>query len=67
MQMKYENVIIQRKGHVATVRLNRPEKLNILSTELMREIIPVADVFSEDEATRAGFRPRRIVQGRSFI
>jgi enoyl-CoA hydratase/carnithine racemase len=50
--MEYKNLIIQRKGHVTTVRLNRPEKLNTLSRDLMGEIDDLANSFHEDEKTR---------------
>ena len=34
-----ENIIVERKGRVALVRLNRPKALNALNSDLMNEII----------------------------
>lgn len=36
--MDYQTVIIERKDHIGSLTLNRPEKLNILNTQLAREI-----------------------------
>lgn len=44
---------IEREGHVATVTLNRPEKLNALSLDLMEEIEAAADAFHKDTDIRA--------------
>lgn len=50
--MSYELVTIERNNHIATVSLNRPEKLNALSLDLMEELVQVADEFQEDTDTR---------------
>ena len=50
--MAYENLTIEKDGHVATVTLNRPDKLNALSVKLMEELCDVADSFQEDYETR---------------
>ena len=50
--MKYHHIKIEKNGHVATVRLNRPEHLNALSAEMMEEIIRVSKGFRYDEETR---------------
>ena len=50
--MEYKNILIERDGHIATVRFNRPEKLNTLSIEMMHEIDDLARSFEEDEDTR---------------
>jgi len=36
--MSYKYITIERKEHIAVVTLNRPEKLNALSFDLMKEI-----------------------------
>jgi enoyl-CoA hydratase len=36
--MDYENVIVETSGPVATIMLNRPDKLNALSAELLRDL-----------------------------
>jgi len=51
--MDYKNLIVERDGLVATVTLNRPEKLNVLSVDLMEEIIGMANEFHDDVETRA--------------
>lgn len=50
--MAYEFLTIEKEGHVATVTLNRPEKLNALSVKLMQELCDVADAFQQDIETR---------------
>ena len=50
--MDYENLVVERRDRVAVVTLNRPDKLNALSTDLMREIENVTEEFQEDVETR---------------
>ena len=50
--MSYQFLSVEKEGHVATVTLNRPEKLNALSVDLMQEICDVADSFLHDVETR---------------
>lgn len=50
--MTYKHLVVDRKKHIAVVTLNRPEKLNALSIDLMKEIESVADEFQEDTDTR---------------
>jgi len=52
MKINYKYLKIEKAGHVATVTLNRPEKLNTLSADLMQEIIDASRGFHEDEETR---------------
>jgi enoyl-CoA hydratase len=50
--MGYEHLEIERDGHVAVLWLNRPEKLNAMSTDIWEDI-PVAMAEIEgDDATR---------------
>lgn len=51
--MEYRCLTIERDGPVATITLNRPEKLNALSLSLLEELEQAALAFREDEATRA--------------
>lgn len=51
--MSYKNLRVEKDGLIATVTLDRPEKLNALSVELMQEICDVADSFLHDYETRA--------------
>lgn len=50
--MSYQYLRIAKQGHVATVTLNRPEKLNALSLDLMEEIEAAATAFRDDFETR---------------
>lgn len=51
--MAYKHLTIERKNHIAVVSLNRPEKLNALSIDLMKEIERVTEEFQEDTETRS--------------
>ncbi len=51
--MEYKNLIIEkREDHIAIVTLNRPAKLNALSTPLMSDIEHVTEEFHSDTETR---------------
>lgn len=50
--MSYKNLVVTKDGPVATVTLNRPDKLNALSVELMDEIRACAEKFRDDVETR---------------
>ena len=45
--MAYETLIVELEDHVATIRLNRPDALNALNTQLMREL---GDALTEMDA-----------------
>lgn len=47
--MDYENLILERHGPVAVVKLNRPEALNALSPDLTRELSDALDALEADE------------------
>ena len=38
VRMEFSNIILEKKGKVATITLNRPQSLNGLSNELIGEI-----------------------------
>jgi enoyl-CoA hydratase len=46
------SVLIEREEPIAVVRLNRPEQLNALSSELMRELVGALENLDSDEAVR---------------
>jgi enoyl-CoA hydratase/carnithine racemase len=50
--MNYENLLLERRGRIAIVSLNRPDRLNALSVDLMRDIERVSEEFREDLETR---------------
>jgi enoyl-CoA hydratase len=48
--MAYQHLEIERDGHVATLWLNRPDKLNALSEDMWRDIpLAVADLDADDQ------------------
>jgi enoyl-CoA hydratase len=50
--MNYENLLVERHGHIAVVKLNRPDRLNALGIDLMQDIERVTEEFREDLETR---------------
>jgi enoyl-CoA hydratase len=46
------SVTVERDEPIAVVRLNRPEQLNALSSELMRELVGALENLDADEAVR---------------
>ena len=46
--MNYENIIVETRGKVGLITLNRPKALNALSPELMRELSKAVDIFEAD-------------------
>jgi 2-(1,2-epoxy-1,2-dihydrophenyl)acetyl-CoA isomerase len=51
--MSYQQVIIERSGAVATLRMNNPEKLNALSDVMTTELKQAVRELTEDEGVRA--------------
>jgi len=47
--MVYQNIIVETRGKVGVVTLNRPQTLNALSPELMRELAAALDAFESDD------------------
>ncbi len=50
--MAYKTIIYEKAGHVATITLNRPEKLNALSPELIGELYDALQSADDDESVR---------------
>jgi len=48
--MAYENILVETKGRVGIIRLNRPQALNALSTKLKAEFSAAIDAFEADDA-----------------
>jgi enoyl-CoA hydratase len=47
--MSYENILVETRGRVGLVTLNRPKALNALSPELMDELTQALDAFEADD------------------
>jgi len=50
--MDFETIIFKKEGHIATITLNRPEKLNALSDQMIKELIWVCERINEDSELR---------------
>jgi enoyl-CoA hydratase len=48
MPMSHENIIVETRGRVGLIRLNRPPALNALNRALMRELGQALDAFEAD-------------------
>lgn len=51
--MAYENILVETRGHVGLITLNRPQALNALSTGLVTDLGHALDSFEADEGVRA--------------
>lgn len=51
--MSYANILVEIRGPVALVTLNRPKAFNALSNDLMDELTQALDALEADEAIRA--------------
>ena len=50
--MSYETIIVETRGHVGLIRLNRPQALNALNSALIRELSQAVDAFETDSDIR---------------
>ncbi len=48
--LNYENILIEKRGEVAIITLNRPKALNALSPDLMREVSLAVDELERDSS-----------------
>jgi enoyl-CoA hydratase/carnithine racemase len=48
----YEDLLLEKKDHIATVTLNQPQKLNALSRAMTRSIAQVCEDLAQDDDTR---------------
>jgi enoyl-CoA hydratase len=51
--MSYETILYERRGAVAAITLNRPERLNAMNATMLRELPLALDAAEADEAVRA--------------
>ena len=47
--MAYENIIVDTKGRVGLITLNRPKALNALNSELIKDLVQALDTFESDD------------------
>src|SRR5438132_8077576 len=50
--MTYNAILLERDGHVAAIRLNRPEKHNAINAEMSAELIECLDALEADDDVR---------------
>jgi len=51
--MAYENILVETRGHVGLITLNRPKALNALSSGLVHDLGAALDTFEKDAEIRA--------------
>ena len=51
--MSYQNIIVETKGRVGVIKLNRPQALNALNRALVTELSQAIDAFDADDAIGA--------------
>ncbi len=51
---EYETILVERRGAVTLVTLNRPEALNALSSAVLEDLIAAFAVFEADDGQRCG-------------
>ncbi len=51
--MSYENILVETRGKVGLISLNRPKTLNALNTAMMRELGKALDAFEADDGIGA--------------
>ena len=51
--MKFENILVESKGRVGVITLNRPQALNALNAALIAELNKALDAFEADEGIGA--------------
>jgi enoyl-CoA hydratase len=47
--MKYELILSERRGRVGLITLNRPQMMNALNNQLMRELMDALEVFDKED------------------
>lgn len=49
----YETILTEQRGRVGWITLNRPEALNALNSQVMRDVVGAAEAFDADEGVGA--------------
>lgn len=47
-----QNIVVERDGHVATITINRPEKLNAMTPEMATALVEAVEGFNRDDDVR---------------
>ena len=50
---EYETILTEQRGRVGWITLNRPEALNALNSQVMRDVVGAAEAFDADEGVGA--------------
>ena len=50
--MNYQTIILEKKDYIATITLNRPERLNALNDQMIDELSNVCTALDKDDKTR---------------
>ena len=50
--MSYETILVEQKGAVTLITLNRPQALNALNSQVLAELIDAFAVFDADDGQR---------------
>lgn len=50
--MKFDNIILEKEAHIATLTMNRPDKMNSLTKKMLREMIAAIDNVARDDNVR---------------
>lgn len=51
--MVYETILVETRGKVGLIRLNRPQALNALNLQLVSELVDALRAFDKDDAIGA--------------
>lgn len=49
----FETILVETRGRVGWITLNRPEALNALNSQVMRDVVAAAEIFDADEGIGA--------------
>ncbi len=50
--MDFETIILKKEDHIATITMNRPERMNALNEQMLRELVAALDDLARDDDVR---------------
>jgi len=62
--MAYKNIIVEKKGNVGVIKINRPKVLNALDKETVRELLNAVSELEDDKKIKAAILTG---EGKAFI